>query len=321
MQVEKAETLRRLHHLPQPLLLPNIWNPIGARVLEHKGFPAVATASAAVSASLGFADGERLRLSTILDVFERIVGSVSLPVTADLEAGYGDSLEELAETVDAVLQTGVVGINIEDSVVEGESRRSLEDQCERLRVVRSRADSADVPLVINARVDTFLIPAKSDEQPGSSVSLWSDIESRARAYREAGADCIYPIGPGDAETVEKLRSTIDGPINILCSRSGGNLAALGKLGVDRVSFGPFVFRSALAHFADLADRVQAGDTSWLQDVPTGAEVAIYLRDEPEAERDADHEAKHEAVHEAKHETEHEAEHGAEGSEPDGGPRR
>ncbi len=118
------------------MLLPNIWNPIGARILEAKGFPAAATASAAISSSLGYKDGEKIKLSTHLDIIERIVKSVDIPVTADIESGYASDIKNLRDSINNVIDTGVAGINIEDSMEEEGSLRNIEEQCERISTVR-----------------------------------------------------------------------------------------------------------------------------------------------------------------------------------------
>jgi 2-methylisocitrate lyase-like PEP mutase family enzyme len=221
-------------------VLPNVWNPIGARILESEGYPAVATASAAVSAAMGYADGERIRRSTLLDVLSRISRSVAIPVTADIEAGFGASLEELRETIRLVLEAGVVGVNLEDSLVEGGSRRSIAEQSERLQVTRDVADACGVPLVINARIDGFLM------EGAPRGEALDDATERARAYSAAGADSIYPIGPCDEDTVRALRDRIDHPINILAGSHALPLDVYREIGIERVSFGPFVFRAQVA---------------------------------------------------------------------------
>ena len=151
-QRAKAKTLLELHHAPELLILTNIWNPIGARILAMRGCPAVATASAAISASLGYEDGERIQRSTLIDMLRRIVASVDIPVSADIESGFGESIEQLEETIREVIATGVVGINLEDSVGNGERLRSVEEQSERIAAARAVADEQDLRLVINARM-------------------------------------------------------------------------------------------------------------------------------------------------------------------------
>ena len=273
-QINKARVLLSLHTQTALLVLPNIWNPIGARVLQAKGYPAVATASAAISASLGYRDGEKLKRSTLIDLTGRIARSVDVPVTADIEAGYGGTIADLAETINEVIDSGVVGVNIEDSFeVEG-VLRPIEEQCQRISVARQVADRRGIPLVINARVDSFLSSSFVDHGDATEDAL-----TRARAYAEAGADCIYPIGPGDLETAAALRAGIELPINILVTPLAAPLKALETIGVNRVSFGPFVFRACLRKFVDIAETLlNQGDSSCFSDMLSEAETDEYLPD-------------------------------------------
>jgi len=273
-QINKARVLLSLHTQTALLVLPNVWNPIGARVLQAKGYPAVATASAAISASLGYRDGEKLKRSTLIDLTGRIARSVDVPVTADIEAGYGGTIADLAETINEVINSGVVGVNIEDSFeVEG-VLRPVEEQCQRISVARQVADRLGIPLVINARVDSFLSSSFVDHGDATE-----DAVTRARAYSEAGADCIYPIGPGDLETAAVLRAGIELPINILVTPSAAPLKALETIGVNRVSFGPFVFRACLRKFVDIAETLlNQGDSSCFSDMLSQAETDEYLPD-------------------------------------------
>jgi len=273
-QINKARVLLSLHTQTALLVLPNVWNPIGARVLQAKGYPAVATASAAISASLGYRDGEKLKRSTLIDLTGRIARSVDVPVTADIEAGYGGTIADLAETINEVINSGVVGVNIEDSFeVEG-VLRPVEEQCQRISVARQVADRRGIPLVINARVDSFLSSSFVDHGDATEDAL-----TRARAYAKAGADCIYPIGPGDLETTETLRAGIELPINILVTPSAAPLKALETIGVNRVSFGPFVFRACLRKFVDIAETLlNQGDSSCFSDMLSEAETDEYLPD-------------------------------------------
>ena len=276
-QWEKAEALLSLHRDGGMLVLPNIWDPIGARILEAKGYPAVATASAAVSASLGYQDGERINRSTLIDILGRIARSVDVPVTADIETGYGESLSELELTAEQVIESGVVGVNIEDSLEKGAGLRSIEEQCRRISTLRQIANRQGVHLVINARVDSFVSPSFTNGQRAMEEAVM-----RARAYAEAGADCIYPIGPGDEATVRTLRERIESPINILGAPTAAPLSVLREIGINRVSFGPFVFRSCLRKFMDIAEDLRAdGDYSSLSNLMSGAEVSEYLRNEHE----------------------------------------
>jgi 2-methylisocitrate lyase-like PEP mutase family enzyme len=273
-QNEKAEALLSLHHSGDLLVLPNIWDPIGARILAVKGYPAVATASAAVSASLGYQDGENIKRSTLIDLLGRIARSVDIPVTADIESGYGESLSELELTAQQVIESGVVGVNIEDR--KGDGLRPVEEQCRRISTLREIGNRRGVHLVINARVDSFVSPSFGDGQAMEEAVI------RARAYTAAGADCIYPIGPGDEATVRTLRERIESPINILGSHTAAPLSVLREIGINRVSFGPFVFRSCLRTFVDIAESLRtSGDYAGLSNAMSREEIAEYLRSEHE----------------------------------------
>ncbi len=278
-QEKKARTLLSLHSDSELLVLPNVWNPVGARILEAKGFPAVATASAAVSASLGYQDGEKIKRSTLIDVITRIAKSVDIPVTADIESGFGDSISMLKETIVQVIDSGVVGINIEDSLEEGSVLRPLDEQCERIAVVREVSNRQGPHLVINARVDCFL----SDIFPTQEERI-EEAVVRAKAYAEAGADCIYPMGPGDKETLMALRNRITSPINILASSDAESLTMLKEIGINRVSFGPFIFRSCLKKFVDIANelRLLGNYECFSKDMMTSAETNEFLSHESES---------------------------------------
>lgn len=276
-QKEKADVLLSLHKGGNLLILPNIWDPIGARILEAKGYPAVATASAAVSASLGYQDGEKISRSTLIDLLGRIARSVDVPVTADIETGYGESLSELELTAERVIESGVVGVNIEDRLEKEGGLRTVEEQCQRLSTFRQIADRQGIHLVINARVDSFVSPSFTNGERAMEEAVM-----RARAYAAAGADCIYPIGPGDEATVRTLRERIESPINILGSPTATPLPVLREIGINRVSFGPFVFRSCLRKFVDIVEGLRTnGDYASLSDPMSRAEVAEYLRSEHE----------------------------------------
>lgn len=250
-QRAKAQALLSLHTSGELLVLPNVWDPIGARVLERQGYPAIATASAAIAESLGYADGENIRLETMLEILFRISRNVSVPVTADIEAGYSDTVDALKETIVRIMETGVVGVNIEDSLVKGGPLRSMAEQCERISAIRDVAAIHGVHIVINARVDSFLSNSFSSQQEKIENAIL-----RAKAYVEAGADCIYPIGPGDQETLSLLRERITAPLNVLASPKALGLADLHRLGINRVSFGPYVFRSCLSKFIGIAEELK-----------------------------------------------------------------
>jgi 2-methylisocitrate lyase-like PEP mutase family enzyme len=277
-QRAKAQALLDLHSGQKLLLLPNVWDPIGARILESKGYPAVATASAAISSSLGFQDGEKITRSTMLEIVSRISRAVDVPVTADMEAGYAVSTTELGDTVRALLDAGAVGMNIEDSLQEGVALRPVDEQAERIAQVREAAAGRGIHLVINARVDVFL----TGRFTGPEERIEEAVR-RAAAYARAGADCIYPIGPGDVETLTTLRSRITQPLNALATPDAAPLDTMAAIGIQRVSFGPFIFRSCLGKFVDIVDALSRseGYECFGRGMLSRLETAAYLRAERE----------------------------------------
>jgi 2-methylisocitrate lyase-like PEP mutase family enzyme len=237
-QRERAAHFRRLHQGQRPLVLPNAWDAASARVIELAGAPAVATTSAGVSWVLGRGDGQGLDRGEMLEAVGRIVRAVSVPVTADLESGYGEGTPaEVAETVGAAIDLGVVGINLEDSI--GGELLPPERQVERIEAARSAAQAAGIDLVINARTDTYLFGA------GALDGRQGDTVRRGRAYRAAGADCVFVPGVVDPETIAALVGAIGGPLNIMVGPGAPPVSELARLDVARVSVGPAITQAAL----------------------------------------------------------------------------
>ena len=272
-QAAKAQQLLSLHNNGKLLILPNVWNPIGARMLQAKGYPAVATASAAISESLGYGDGEQLKLDTMLDMVTRIVRSVDVPVTVDFEAGYSNVIEGLQENITRLLETGAVGLNFEDSWGDSKYLRPIPEQVERIRAVREVAERRGIHLVINARADSFFAEGFSSDE-----ERIEDVITRLNAYIEAGADCVYPVGRGDKETLVILRKRISAPINVLATAKTASLKELQEMGINRVSFGPYIFRSLLAKMSAMQDEIlNMGEYGIVMDgIWTGGEVKKYL---------------------------------------------
>ncbi len=254
-QARKAELLRKLHHGPRILILPNGWDAISALIIEDAGFPAVATTSAGVAAALGYPDGQRVQRDEMLQAVARIAKVVKVPVTADLEAGYATAPSEIADFARATVASGAVGLNFEDITGDDEaSFVELNLQVEKIAALREAANSAGVPLVINARTDIFLLPIGPEE------SRFERTVERLRAYRKAGADCVFAPGVRDAETIGKLVKAIDAPLNILLQPGGATLRELEKLGVARASAGSGPHRSALTRLREVAAALhQYGD--------------------------------------------------------------
>jgi 2-methylisocitrate lyase-like PEP mutase family enzyme len=233
-----ADRLRELHYVGEMLVLPNVWDAASAKIVAEAGFPAVATASAAVSAMLGYPDGEGAPWQEMFAAAGRVARVVSVPVTVDAEAGYGMAPREL---VDRLLEIGAVGCNLEDTDHRAGGLADAGAHAGRLAAIRAAADDAGVPIVINARADTFLPRSGVPEQERVAEAV-----RRGRLYLEAGADCIYPIGVRDERDIATLVAEVPGPINGNTQPEGPDLARLRELGVARVSYGPRFYREALA---------------------------------------------------------------------------
>jgi 2-methylisocitrate lyase-like PEP mutase family enzyme len=239
-QGRKAEELRKLHGGPRVLVLPNAWDVASARVLEELGFPAIATTSAGVAFALGYPDGQRLSRDEMLDVVSRVARAVRVPVTADMEAGYGTTTKDMAETAKAIVAAGAVGLNLED--VTGDTESSQVDmalQTEKIRAIRETSASLGVSLVINARTDVYLMPI------GPEATRFERTVERLRAYRAAGADCLFAPGVSDRGLIEKLVKGVAAPLNILVTPGCPSIPELEKFGVRRASIGSGVMRSTL----------------------------------------------------------------------------
>src|SRR5216117_2530330 len=239
-QREQAEAFRRLHREGGILVLPNAWDVITARLIESAGFAAISTSSAGVAWALGYADGERISRGEMLAVVRRIASSASVPVTADMEAGYGTTPEAAAETARGVIAAGAIGLNLEDGTDEGGG--GLVDvtlHVERIRAAREAGAAAGVPIVVNARTDAFEIKEWTPAQ------RLAEAVRRANAYHAAGADCLFVPHVSDAETIARLAREIEGPLNVIAGPPAPAIPELERLGVRRASLGPRVVQAAL----------------------------------------------------------------------------
>ena len=240
MQAEKAERFRKMHGGPRILALPNAWDVASARILEEARYPAIATSSAGIAFSLGHPDGQRVSRDQMLEVVGQISHAVRVPVTADMEAGYGTTVKDMEETAKAVIAAGAIGMNLEDVTADDESSHvDLAMQVEKIRAIRDTAESLSVPLVLNARTDTYLKPI------GEAATRFERTVERLRAYRKAGADCVFAPGVSDRDTIVELVKAIAAPLNILISSGCPSLAELEGMGVARVSAGSAVMRATL----------------------------------------------------------------------------
>lgn len=242
---DKAAELRRLHTDPELLVLVNVWDVASAKVVAGlPGCRAVATASHSVAASFGYPDGEQIPVELMIEAVGRIAAAVPLPVTADLEAGYGD----VGETVRKAIGVGVVGANIEDEM------RPLDEAVAGVRAAVRAGEAEGVRFVLNARTDAYLLGSGRDP-----VELLADAIERGRAFLEAGADCVFVPGKLDADTVRQL---VDGigqqKVSILALPGTPEPRELAELGVARVSFGPWSQRVAMTSLADVGAELLAG---------------------------------------------------------------
>ena len=240
-QSDRAGHFRRLHER-RPLVLPNAWDAGSARIIEVAGALAVATTSAGVSWAHARRDGQTLRREEMIQAIRSIVRAVSIPVSADVEGGYGSgSLADVVETVRAVIDAGAAGINLEDSPgTAGDVLMPPEAHADRIRATREAARAAGGDLVINARTDVYLFGV------GEPEGRFEAAVRRARIYREAGADCVFVPGVVDAETIAALARAVDGPLNVMAMPGAPDTSALGELGVARVSVGPTIAQAAFA---------------------------------------------------------------------------
>jgi 2-methylisocitrate lyase-like PEP mutase family enzyme len=238
MLQRKCDVLRSLHVPGTPLVLPNAWDVASARAVVEAGFPVVATTSGGVAASLGYADHERAPADEMLSSAARIARSVDVPVTVDAEAGYGMAPAEL---VDALWTVGAAGCNLEDTDHATGRLVDTERQSDRLAAVRAAAADRHYGLVINARIDVFI----ADRGARPQRELLDEAVTRARSYRDAGVDCVFPILLDDPDTIGEFVDAAAGPVNILASSQAPPISRLAELGVARVSHGSSIHRQVM----------------------------------------------------------------------------
>ncbi|MDA1325516.1 MAG: isocitrate lyase/phosphoenolpyruvate mutase family protein [Proteobacteria bacterium] len=237
-QIEKAQKLLAMHRGDEVLILPNAWDVASARVLVDAGFQAIATTSGGCAFSLGYCDGEHIGRDGMLDIVRRIANSVDVPVSADVEAGYGPTAEDVAATIRGVIEAGAVGANIEDTdKLNPGNLVAFELAVSRIRAARKAADAAGVPVVINARIDGF--------HYGKGDAVFDDVIRRANAYLEVGADCAFVPFISDGALIGRVAAAINGPMNVLAGADTPSVPELKKLGVRRVTVGSNFAKAAL----------------------------------------------------------------------------
>jgi putative phosphoesterase len=267
-QTSKAAAFRAMHSGNEILLLPNAWDVASARIIEDAGFGAIATTSGGIAFSLGYPDGQKIPREEMLAVVARIARAVKVPVTADVESGYGNSPEDAARTAHAVMEAGAVGMNLEDAT--GNLDHPLVElslQLEKIRAVCEAASSRKIPLVLNARTEVYLL------QVGEPAKRYDEALRRLRAFRDAGADCMFLPGLSDASTIGRMVSDLKGPLNILAGPGSPPVPELRKLGVARVSLGSSVARAALGVLRRVTDELRTSGTyESLAGAPSYAEM-------------------------------------------------
>jgi 2-methylisocitrate lyase-like PEP mutase family enzyme len=259
IQKEKADTFLKFHHDKELLVLVNSWDIGSSKLVEACGYKAVATTSMGIAASFGYPDSQVIQLSEMLGVITGIVNAVHVPVTVDIEAGYGNTLDEILDSVRKIIATGIVGINIEDSIDLSPVLVDETEFCERISAIRALSNSLGFHLVINARTDSFYTSS------GSQREKLSESIKRGNKYREAGADCIFVQPVWDKETIATLVKEIDAPINILSNpgMSAGvppSVRELQDLGVARLSLGSSVMKATLALIKKVANELSEKGT-------------------------------------------------------------
>ena len=234
IQKEKAELFLKYHHDKEILVLLNSWDIGSSKLIEACGYKAVATTSMGIAASLGYPDCEVIQLPEMIEVITGIINAVEVPVTVDIEAGYGNNLNEIIDSAKKIIATGIAGINIEDSIDLNPVLIDEMEFCERISAIRALSDSMGFHLVINARTDSFYTSTDSTQEK------LSESIRRGNKYREAGADCIFVQPVWEKETIATLVKEINAPINILANPTIGagvtpSISELQDLGVARVA--------------------------------------------------------------------------------------
>jgi 2-methylisocitrate lyase-like PEP mutase family enzyme len=271
-QQEKAKRFYNLHHSGRLLILPNIWDCLGANLLESLHYPAIATASASIAFTNGYDDGQKISFDSVLAILKKIVSSVNIPVSADIESGFAENDLQLEENIKLLLATGVVGINIEDTDKETDSILPIETQCEKIKLIKKVSEELGVALFINARADVYLLGKDFD----TPESKFEEALKRGRAYKAAGADSFYPIAMTRQEDIKRMVAQLQIPVNVLTIPGIPELNVLNEIGVARVSLGPSFLKIAIKAMKNLALRLQHFEG--LKDITENEITSAYVKD-------------------------------------------
>lgn len=255
-QKQRADDFLALHHAPTILILPNAWDVASAKIFELEGFKAIGTTSAGIAATLGYPDGQRMSLIENLEVVQRIINHTTLPVSADIEAGYATSIAGVVNAAQAVLDVGAVGLNLEDGT--GDPATPLFEkalQQDKIKAIREMSLANGIHLVINARTDVVMIGGDSSQPLREAID-------RSNAYKEAGADCIFvpDVGNLDKKSIAMLVKEIEAPVNIIAGATTPSITELQEIGVARVSVGPRPMRAVLSLLRKIAKELMTTGT-------------------------------------------------------------
>ena len=253
-QNAKAELLLQWHQKDASLLLPNAWDSASALLFEKAGFPAIGTTSMGIAFAYGYPDGQQISREDMMQAIARIAAVVQLPVTADIEAGFGSTVEDVAETIREVIKAGAVGVNLEDNIGLFQPLYSVEEQARRIAAAREEARHANLSLVINARTDTYLFHI------GDETTRLEETIRRARAYLQAGANSIFVPGVTDPSLIQILVREIPGPLNIMVGPGAPSVPELFTWGVARVSLGGAVMLATMGVIRDIARELREQGT-------------------------------------------------------------
>ena len=272
---EKADALRALHVPGRPLVLLNAWDAGSAAVIARAGARAVATTSAGAANALGFPDGQHLTREQMISMVAPIAAAVDVPVTADMEAGYGDGPDHAAATARGVIEAGAVGLNLEDTADAGDNPLlPIPAFVAKIEAVRAVSVEAGVPLVLNARTDVFIAAV------GDPATRLARAIERGRAYLAAGADCIFVPAVADAGVIAALVEGIGGAVSVLAGAGAPSVAELAALGVARISVGSGAYRAALALARTMAEEAYGSgsfETMLSSQVPFDEAQTLFQR--------------------------------------------
>ncbi len=264
MSPTKETWFHSLHSQNKVLLLPNAWDALSAKLFEQAGAQAIGTTSAGIAASLGFPDGQKLPRELLFSAVNQITRTVNIPVTVDIEAGYGDDLSDISDTVCGIIDMGCVGINIEDGIPGSmDQLENITTQCEKISAIKTLAEKQNCALFINARTDVFWLKHLPPEQ------RYEACLQRLLAYQDSGASGLFIPGLNDLLEISRLVQEVDLPVNVLGGGWIKSMADIADAGVARISVGSAPCRAAVGFIQNVARKLmQQDDFSVFEDTPS-----------------------------------------------------